>query len=433
MKKIYKWICLFAVTLGILFCRQTESSAASENNISVTVPSNLNIIFQSDGTNSINQFQVKNESPVPIKVKNMKITEHNQWQLVDEKTPIQADQKKLTFLLEGQSLQAGNNSLDITVPEHTEKKLAIEIRRGAWNRDASSEKALAMELEYAIGTKNFRVTFDSNGSKEQFNAVSANNGSEISLPTPFLVKHNFLGWEDENGTLYNETYLVPMQNVTLKAKWQRTEAYAIFCAEDKSLRFVRSVEPILPGDVYKGKVVSEVYQGIEEDIYDANTKEPWIWAGGVWGGDITTVIAEDVIQPKSTAYWFFSMDNVAYMDLTKLDMSQVEDMISMFSGTGIYVTDTFTLKGIGQWDTSNIRLMGTSFRNMAMNATTLLIDDISGWDTSSAEDMYYMFVRMGQNCSWHLDLSSWNVNKTTRYDGFSLSVESKIDEPHWVH
>ena len=433
MRRIFKWICLLGVIIGIALCMQAESKATSGDNISVTVPSNLDIIFQADGTNVINRFQIKNESPVPIRVQNIRITEYNQWELVEEETPIQADQKQLTFLFEGQCLKAGNNPLDIAVAEQTERGFTIEVKRGAWSHDADSERALTLELEYAVGTKAFTVSFDGNGSQEQFQSVSALNGSTIKLPTPSMVKYHFQGWRDENGILYQETYQVPMKNTRLTAVWKKTEAYAIFIAEDKSLLFVRSAEPIEPGDRYNGRTVTEVYGGIEDSTYNGSTWQPWIWAGDVWGGNITTVTVVDVIQPKSTAYWFFCMENVTDMEMSNLDMSQVEDMTSMFSGTGSNVAGTFTLRGIGRWDTSSARLMGTVFRNMARYSYKLVIDDITGWNTSSAEDMCYMFSGMGENCDWFLDLRGWDVRKVKKYDGFSLFTESKMEEPFWVY
>lgn len=433
MKRIYQWLLFATLVLGLLFSRGKEANAAQAENISVTVPGNFHILFQSDGTNQTNPFQINNESPVPIQVKNMKITEYNEWQLVSEEIPIEADQKKLTFLLEGQCLKAGDNSLSIPVPEHTKKNLGIEIRRGAWNQNAVSEKALSLEIEYTIETKEFDITFDSNGSKEQYETISVANGSNVKLPAPFLVKHNFLGWEDENGVLYNGDFVMPTRNVVLTAKWQRTEAYAIYCAEDQSLLFIRSVEPLQPGDAYLGKIITEVYTGIEDNVYNSNAMQPWYKAGGIWGSDIVKVDALDVIQPISTAYWFYNMRDVKEMNLGKLDLSKVTDMTSMFSSTGMDVTDTFTIRGIGQWDTSNVRCMMTVFRGMGKSAKQFVMEDISGWDTSSAEDMLYMFFQTGESATWHMDLSSWNIKKVKTHTGFCNDNGTKIIQPKWVN
>lgn len=431
MKSIYKWLLLVAMIFGFLLYNKQETKAAPEENISVTVPGNINIRFQSDGTNQTNPFQISNESPVPIQVKNIIIKEYNGWQLVDIETPIEVDQKKLSFLLDGQCLKEGDNLLGITVPEQDEKNLSVEIIRGAWTKNAVLEKALSLEVEYIFGTKAFDITFDGNGSTEMYDAISATNGSSVILPTPFLVKHNFLGWEDEHGILYNGTLTMPMRDLTLTAKWQRTEAYAIYCAEDRSLSFIRSVEPVQPGDVYLGKTITEVYAGIEDKVYNSNSMQPWYKAGGIWGSDIVKVDALDVIQPISTAYWFYNMRDVKEMNLAKMDMSKVADMTSMFSSTGMNVTDRFTIRGIGQWDTSNVRCMMTVFRAMGQKAKQFVMDDIGGWDTSSVEDMLYMFHQTGESGTWHMDLSSWNVTKVKTHTGFCNDNGTKVVQPNW--
>ena len=48
--------------------------------------------------------------------------------------------------------------------------------------------------------------------------------------------------------------------------------------------------------------------------------------------------------------------------------------------------------------------------------------------------MFEMFAGAAYNASnWSLNLSGWNVDKVTVYDGFNSGVESKLTAPIWVN
>ena len=434
MKQIRN-ILMAVLFLGFLFATNPKEihAAESNENIRVTVPANVNITFREDGTNAIGTFEVQNESLVPVHITSVKITEYNGWKLVPKGTVITVDQKRMAFSFYGKYLTAGANQMQISVSENSVKQIPIEIIRGAWNQSQGSEKALEIDMEYKIGTKNFQIAFDGNGSDESVLSMTAKNGDTVELPTPKKTKYKFLGWQDAAGNLYQNTYEMPIGNVTLTAKWQWMEAYAFYAAEDKSLTFVRSVEPIKAGMTYEGKKITEVYTGFEENMYSSGTPTPWIWAGDSYGSDVLKVEVKDVIQPKSTSYWFFCMRYCTYFDLEKLDMSQATSMISMFSAAGMEVTGTFTLKGVDKWDMTNMQYMGSAFRNMGYNAKTFIMDDVSGWNTPNAIDMFQLFFRTGSSCNWKQDCSKWNVSNVTSYGSFCEGAENKIIPPKWVH
>lgn len=434
MKSIHRWLTATLFFLVLFMGNQTEIHAADVNeNISVTVPSSLNITFQADGTNAVSDFTIANESLVPVQITNVKVTEYNGWKLVPKQTTITVNQKKLAFELGGQSLYAGSNACSVSVPEKSQKALEVTVKRGAWNRSCSAEKAFAMEFEYEAGTKEFHLSFDGNGSSEPIETMGIQNGETISLPVPVRAKYKFLGWQDEEGNLHNEAFTMPIGDVTLTAQWQWMEAYAIYSTEDKSLTFVRSVEPITIGSVWQGKTVTNAYTGFEEAEYSSGTWPPWLWEGGVFGSDITTVTVLDVIQPKSTAYWFFCMHSVFSLELSQLDMSKAYSMTSMFSGTGTNVTGTFTVRGIGPWVISNMQYMNSAFRDMGANAEQFVMDDISHWDTSTVINMRYLFYGTALNSDWTLDCSGWDVSNVTNHAEFNSTVEDKVIPPKWVN
>ncbi len=426
MRKIVRNTGLFAVFFLLFLCSGTKLHAAEQKeNICVTVPSNLKVVFQSDGTNAVSEFQIENQSVVPIHIVNVVVTEYNGWKLVSREEEIKANQKKIVLSFNGQCLLEGDNLLQLTIREGAVQSPNIQIRRGAWTNNHPNEKALELGFEYAIGKKEFQLSFE--GVEEAVETVSVYNGEHVTLPTPNRIKYRFLGWEDEEGVLYQDTYLMPMKNVVLKAKWQWTEAYALYSDEDYSLTFVRSSEPISVGEVYRGKQVSKVYTGFEDAVYTSYSFPPW-WTAG----RMEKVEVLDVIQPIATAYWFYGGWYMHTLELAKLDVSKVEDMTSMFSATGREVPGTVTVMGLKNWDTSKVKYFGTTFRTLGENAEKVVLDDISGWDTSSAVDMLGMFTWAAQKGNFYVDCSKWDVRNVKNHQNFSENAGGIILEPKWV-
>lgn len=420
---------VLALLVSVCFWGPTVKAAPATNNLNVTIPSRMEITFHEDGTQTISPFEIENHSNLPILISTVNANECNDWKLVSETENIEKDQKHISFLMEKHCLQSGENVVNISVNEHSKKEVDIELKRGAWSDTKPAETAINLDFEYAFLNKQFKITFDANGGNP-VSSINAYNDEKVTLPITEKDMYAFQGWQDEVGNTYKTDYIMPARDVTLKALWKETEAYAIYSADDKSLTFVRSENPILAGSTYNGKKVTSVYTGFETASYTNNTL-PWLRAGGNYGGNIVRVTVEDTIRPVSTAYWFFSFRDCTYLELSKLDMSRVTDMTSMFSGCGCEVTGSVVLTGISGWDTSNVVKMGTAFRHLGEIANELKIDDISQWDTSSVKDMLYMFFRTGMNCEWTLDLSSWDVKNVVEHTGFDEYAETKVIEPKW--
>lgn len=431
MKK--KGILLFAMlVIGFLlfFTRGNLCQAAEDDNISVTVPTNLHLVFEEDGTNTMTKYTIQNQSIIPIQVNNIHIKLHNGWQLVSWDTSISADQKNLSMKIEGTQLFSGNNTVQFTIPEKTNKALNLSIKRGAWNVSKSSEKAMSIEIEYTPGQKAFQIAFDGNGSDYPINTITANNGDTITLPVPTKIKYAFQGWKDEDGKIHKGNYVVPIGGGKLTAQWVYTTAYAIYSADDKSFTFVRSEMPIQQGSTYQGKTVTSVFTDFEDENIEYYNGVPW-W-GSSWYQSVTKVIVQDVIQPKSTAYWFFCMRGCGYYDLRNVDTSQLVNMTAMFSSAGEYVTDTVQVIGMGKWNISNVTSLSSTFRGIGSNSKKLIIDDLSGWDTSNVTSMCQTFNYTGYSAEWKMDCSKWNVNKVTDHEYFAESVEEHVIQPKWV-
>ena len=92
-------------------------------------------------------------------------------------------------------------------------------------------------------------------------------------------------------------------------------------------------------------------------------------------------------------------------------------MGSMFSSAG-YSAATFTLD-LSSWDTSSVQDMSWMFGDCAgYSATTWSINGLSSWDTSSVTNMNYVFYLAGYSAAtFTLDLSSWNTSNVTNIYG----------------
>lgn len=462
-KKRKGTLAVFALIFAMLLSPQSVKASDLEENVNVTIPTTISISFDKSGENQVSMFEVNNQSLVPITIHNIQVTEYNQWRLVEKGSEISADTKKFVFQIEEACLRGGANSVNISVPEKTEKTLGISVERGAWSKANPTEKALGLELEYTFGKKEFALKFDTNGSGETIASKKVTNGEAVELPSAKREGYQLAGWEDEKGNLYTGKFVMPIGDTTLKARWKEEIAYAIYSASDTSLRFVRSADEIRVGDTYNGRTVTAVFTGFEENTYTSYKQVPWYDGNKYANRVITKVVFEDVIRPKNTANWFHYMGKCSYLDVSKLDMSQVTDMSYMFAHTADDENlKTLTITGISEWNVSRVRNMEGAFTSMgfflptirmdlskwdvsnvtnmydmffvaAYYATSFSLGDLSKWNVSNVTNMGGMFQQTAGSAAWSLNLSNWNVKKVTYHECFCLLIESKITQPKWVN
>jgi len=436
-------------------------AAEGTENVNVTIPSSIAVSFEETGENSISDFTIGNQSLVPVSIETVKVTECNDWKVCDIGEEIPVNTKQIAFIFEGQCLKAEENHIDIKIKENSRKNCSIQVERGAWTNSGTSETAMQLEFEYAIGQKEFQLTFDTNGSGQSIEAQTVCNGATVTLPSPKRDRYAFVGWEDSDGNLYTEQFVMPIGDVMLTAKWKETVAYAIHIASDSSLRFIRSAEPITVGSIHDGKAVTGVYTGFENTTYSSEAQVPW-YDGDYYNKTIVTkVIVEDVIQPVSTAHWFHWMYDCESFDLQKLDTSKVTNMSYMFAWAGFWATN-FEMKGADNFDVSNVKNMCYTFGYTGRDADEVVMDlskwnvsqvtnmsymfagtgyfsktfslgDLSGWNVSNVTNMSSMFRQTGYNANWYTNCSVWNVSKVTSYGSFNLEVASKVIAPVWVN
>jgi len=231
-------------------------------------------------------------------------------------------------------------------------------------------------------------------------------------------------------------------------------AFAIYSDDDNSLRFYKNRDMVEVGDIYKGLSVTNIYTGFEKNSYTWYDEVPWY----AQKNDITSVVVEETIKPISISFWFY-MYNVSYMNVAKLDTSNVITMQRAFGSIGRNVSQ-LVIDGLSNWNTSNVTSMYALFREAGYSADAFEIDlsswdtkkvvymdsmfasagyeaatfsvgDLSNWDTSSVVNMVQMFENAGYNATYYLDLSSWNVSKVTSYGSFNAGVTAKVIAPNF--
>ena len=137
----------------------------------------------------------------------------------------------------------------------------------------------------------------------------------------------------------------------------------------------------------------------------------------LWFQEQTNILNVEIgsnIKPISTANWFLELSNMKKGDFTNLDTSSVNDMSFMFYNAGRNAK-TFELKGLGNWDVSKVTSMSDMFFSEDSNATTWSIGDISNWDVSNVTNMSSMFRGAGGSnaTTFTLNLSKWNTSSVT--------------------
>ena len=445
--------------LSLVFTNQSLLAAESTENINVTIPSGISVSFEQSGQTTVSEFSIYNQSLVPITIEKINVTEQNNWKLCEKGSKIPADTKTFSFEIENQCLKAKDNAVSIPIEENTSRTLDIQIERGAWSKDSASETAMHLEFEYELGTKEFQLSFDTNGSDETIAARGVYNGSTVELPSLTREGYEFAGWEDSEGNLYTDEFVMPIGHTTLKAKWSEIVGYALYFAEDYSLRFVRSAEPIVAGSTYDGRVVTAAYTGFEKETYSSETQVPWYDQNDYQTNVVKQVIFEEKIQPLSTAYWFCYMRDCEKFDLNNLDTSNVTDMSYMFAWAGFNVSN-FQIDGVSNFNVSKVGNMSYMFAYMARDASSLVMN-LMNWNVLRVTNMSYMFAGTGYNAktfnlgtlgiwrvsnvtnmdamfketgyraNWYMYLRDWDVKKVTTHVNFNQGVSSKVLAPRW--
>ena len=219
MGKLKLSLLLCSILLLSMFTNVNAEISKSSSSINVTVPSNFTATFNSDGSNSISNFEVSNSSLVPIIVDSVNVSPLNNWSLVPNGTAINKDTKNLSLSLFSKWMVNGDNNLSVTIDKQSNKSLSPVINRGAWTKPVT-ESAFNLSFNYTIGKSDFKLNFNSNGGSS-VSSITIKNGESTTLPSPTRTGYTFAGWKSSSGAIYNggSVYTMPIGDQTLTAQW----------------------------------------------------------------------------------------------------------------------------------------------------------------------------------------------------------------------
>ena len=445
MKYLKRFLPVFLLFMTVFIGSKADAKASALNeNISVTVSMNSEVVFEPDGTPFCDEFIVKNNSNVGIEIESVNITEYNGWQLVTSDTKIKTDAKQFSYQFDDQDMLGGRNELHLEIKESESVIFWTEINYGVWTYSSPFEKALEIEVEYEIEKQMRTLTLDGAGYGSD-STLQVLESTEVTLPTLPKNRYQFMGWADSNGKRYTDTFTMPCEDTTLTALW-KLPVYAIYTKNDYTLTFVQSETVIRAGQTHNGKRITTVYSGFDEQEFSSPDDVPW-FSDGTWEY-IDIVVFEDPVFPKSTAYWFFQHYYCYSFDVAKLythrvqdmthmfylaggyrqdmglvitglenwDTSQVTSMWAMFGCAGIYAPSV-NIGNIGVWDMSNVQDIHDMFDSLGMRATEVYVGDLGMWKTNSLENMQSLFCNMGSETT-HLDIGNignWDVSRVTSF------------------
>lgn len=169
--------------------------------------------------------------------------------------------------------------------------------------------------------------------------------------------------------------------------------FAIFSADDGTLRFYHRASVPRPGSTFDGHTATNVFEGIDNK-------------SGPFGSVKSTVKAVDFvdkgIRPMKTTSWFSGMNNLTSIErLENLDTSRVTSMSYMFSGCGVTSLD------LSSFDTSNV----TDMSYMFLDCRKLSSLTMSDFQNNKVTDMSHMFEHCESFSS--LDLSHFSTPSAT--------------------
>ena len=409
LKRFLPVILLF-MTVFVGNSADAKASASNES-ISVIVPSTIEITFNEDGTTSTTEFNVLNQSSVLIELSSVYVTELNDWKLVIDDKEIGIDSKEISYRVDGTEILSGENKLSILIDSMELHNFDLDIKRGLWTYSSDCEEAFWLEFNYSIVENKNILTLDGNDYAND-RKIAIDTGETVELPILSHAKYEFMGWADEHGKRYTDSFTMPDKSTFLIAMWD-VPAYALFTESDGRLTFVQSEEEIYVGQTHHGEEITNVYSEFDEaNDYDYDSYvAPWIEDG--ISRKVSRVVFEDFVFPEITDGWFAEFENCMTFDVRRLQVFQSYTMSYMFYGAGRYGNDSdFTIIGMDYWDTSQVTRMEGMFELSGQYAKSYNIGNIGAWDISNVDALVRLFRCAGEySKSVYIgDLSQWDVS-----------------------
>lgn len=210
---------------------------------------------------------------------------------------------------------------------------------------------------------------------------------------------------------------------------EKIETFAVFSADDGSLTFYKRGGKPKAGDMFCGKTATDVYEGFEDAHYSyysdrtPTTNTPWF----PHRGELTSAkVADGGIKVRDLTAFFSELDQLATVDIAKLDTSECVGMHDLFyhcsslrdidlkgldasktkdASDMFHECSALEAVDIAGWNTESC----TCFAEMFGDTTSLkAVNGIENLNVSNCTDFRYMFRRSAiSDC----DLTKWDVSK----------------------
>lgn len=190
-------------------------------------------------------------------------------------------------------------------------------------------------------------------------------------------------------------------------------AFAVYSADDGSLRFYNRTHIPSAGDTFEGRFATEVFQGIDALCPQSKPDLPW---NDIRGKIETTECVDEGIRPKSAAFWFSDMKNLRDCDMARLDTSSCGSLYATFMNCNV-----LEQIDLSNWDVRNV----ASINRMFAGCSALKSLDLSNWKTNSLKDLEYTFFQCQDMTS--LNVSGWDVSQATTLDGTFNELYNLVD------
>ena len=231
-------------------------------------------------------------------------------------------------------------------------------------------------------------------------------------------------------------------------------AFAVYSEDDHSLMFYKRKGLPKVGDMFNCRRVTAVYTGFETEIYHASwddahmsinngpTSCPWY----EHHDDVLSIsVIDNGIKPYGMLFWFQLFSNLKTVDIRKLDVSECRDWQHTF----------WLCKSLTELDLSgmNVSQLG-NIESMFSGCLSLKTVSFAGWkgsptwccimfsacpsleridfgyiDFSKTDDAHLMF----ENCrSLTLDCTNWNIPVNVRHDNFNAGAPGVIAPKVWT-
>lgn len=272
---------------------------------------------------------------------------------------------------------------------------------------------------HALGHWNFEYS----DGKDAFSKSAGTDDNPLMISNGFSLD---VGWYTEiSDSALRSASSIPRAIGTVSFSFRPVykETFAVYNSDVRSLDFYKRTNLAVPaeGDTFDGKRADSVFPIDTENGYHQrfvnsagagmNASVPWCHLMNK--AQIDTVTVRDVINPKSTSWWF-EHGQMKTLDLTKLDMSRCTDAQRMFSNNRNIVS----IVGMDTWNTSSLENAYAMFDGFFNR-----MNDISfcrNWDMSRCRNFGAMFYNtFGME---NVDFGNWDCS--------SFSMAATSDDGH---